>query len=137
MKKTQNKENVTREINAATPKSHLKLIKNFCEKKDVTRNLGKVKNTCIRMKQDILAKQKDYFDNGTIPDLKTMRAMFQLTITAQDMAIKNFDDALSRAADLKEIEKTLKSKGYNTREIYSKYKKSMDFDDMVEAATKC
>lgn len=134
MKKTKTKQNAKRTITALTPKSHLKLLKDFCEKKSTVDTIGKFRDEFVKTREDFVKKQKD-FENGIIPDIQTIKSMFCLSIAASDMSIRNLDAELSGTWNLKAIEKELKAKGYDTRKIYSKYRKSFGFDEMLEDVT--
>ena len=132
MKKTKTKQNAKRTITLLTPKSHLKLLRDFCDKKRTADSLGKLRDEFVLKKQELLKKQSD-FKNGAIPDMPTIEGMFHLSIAAYDMSIRNLDAELLPTRNLNEIEKTLKAKGYETRKIYTQYRKAYGFDEMLES----
>ena len=126
-----------KEINSNTPKSHLKLLKEFCEKKANYDLFTKEKNKTLSSKEHYLTKRKEFEKIGTL-DTKTINELFDNTDALCTLTILNFDNLLLVSSNLNEIEKQVKDKGYDTEKIYSKYREHyQDFDELVEASENC
>jgi len=126
-----------KKINLNTPKSHLKLLKEFCEKKANYDLFTEEKNKILSRKEHYLTKRKEFEKSGTL-DTKTINELFDNTDTLCTVTIFNADKLLLSLSNLNEIEKQVKDKGYDTEKIYSKYREHyQDFDELVESSENC
>lgn len=126
-----------KEINSNTPKSHLKLLKEFCEKKANNDFFTKEKNKTLLRKEHYLTKRKEFKKSGTL-DTKTINELFDDTDALCTLVILNLDNLLLASSNINEIEKQVKERGYDTEKIYSKYSEHyQDFDELVEASENC
>lgn len=108
------------EINKNTPKTHLKMMEEYCEKRSRFTTFTDLKEKTEQHIEELKQAQENYEKNGTIKP-ETVKGLFALANVACYEITKRANERIEKSSSYKLMENHLRSKGYNPQEVFDAY----------------
>ena len=117
------------EINKNTPKTHLRMMENYCEKRVITETQQYINDQLNASMIKFEKAKEQYESNGTI-EPETIQSLFDVAIGVSQHYL--VDNQPPRRDFSNPHEKELIKKQYNPDEVYKLYSKNMSiFEDLL------
>lgn len=109
-----------KEINSNTPKTHLKMMEEYCEKRNRFTTFTDLKEKTEHHIEELKQAQENYEKNGTIkPEM--VKGLFALANAACHENIQHANERIKKSSSYKLMENHLRGKGYNPQEVFDAY----------------